>query len=393
MLELNKLMLQVDAMSENIAKRQIEYKELIAKARQALTQFDQVDDALHHKINLAKKEDSSWRGARPCDDRLTARFIPETDEEDATLIGVDGSQIYPNRHGPALYYLINTGVIVLRQGSGEAPVVATDPQLHFEEADLYDDGQNLLGSDDVNDLRELAEIRALAAWAQQERTHWQSDRHRLILALTDGPLLIWMSEKEKEQAARRRVQDYLQQLQVIQQSGGIPIGYVARPRSANVVRLLHVAQLADNEISKTTVRANRYRALTDATLFNDLSPNQRTALFTSTAEVNQIFARDGQEICFFYVNISHNSHTPHLARVDVPRWAAEQPGMLDRIHRALYRDADGTDYPYVLIRAHELALVTHQERLSFEEMLNVAVLRHTGVLPTSSTKETLKNYF
>lgn len=393
MLELNKLMLQVDAMSENIAKRQIEYKKLIANARQALIQFDQVDDVLLHKIKLAIKADSSWRGARPCGDRLTARFIPETDDEDATLIGVDGSQIYPNRHGPALYYLINTGVIVLRQGSGEAPVVATDPQLYFDEADLYDDFQNLLGSEAVNALRELAEIRALAAWTQQERAHWQNDRHRLILALTDGPLLIWIGEKEQEQAIRQRVQDYLRQLQTIQQSGGIPIGYVARPRSANVVRLLHVAQLADNEISKDTVRASRYRALTDATLFGDLEPNQRSALFSSTAEVNQRFAKDGQEICFFYINISQDPHSPHLARVDIPRWAAEQPGMLDQIHRAIYRDADGTDYPYVLIRAHELALVTHQERRSFEEMLNVAVLRHTGILPASSVKETLKNYF
>ena len=393
MLELNKLMMQVDAMSENIAKRQIEYKKLIANARQALIQFDQVNDVLHHKIDLAKKEDSSWRGARPCDDYLTARFIPETVDEDATLIGVDGSQIYPNRHGPALYYLINTGVIVLRQGSGEAPLVATDPHLYFDEADLYDDFQNLLGSEEVNALRELAEIRALAAWTQQERAHWQDDRHRLILALTDGPLLIWIGEKEKERTARQRVQDYLRQLQTIQKNGGIPIGYVARPRSANVVRLLHVAQLADNDISKDTVRANRYRALTDATLFDDLLPNQRSALFSSTAEVNQRFARDGQKICFFYINISQDPHSPHLARVDIPRWAAEQPGMLDRIHRAIYRDADGTDYPYVLIRAHELALVTHLERRSFEEMLNVAVLRHTGILPASSVKETLKNYF
>ena len=397
MLELSKVMDQVNAMSLEIARRQARYQELVNKARQALVAFDPVDDALRAKIARAQEVDPTWRGAQPCDDRLNARFVPSPAEEDASLIGVDGSQIYPNRHGPALYYLINTGVIVLRQGSGEAPLINTRPQVFFTEDDLYDGNLNLLNAQAVNDLRESEEMRELAQWAAAERSHWGGDLERLILAMTDGPLLIWISEEEKsaagEKAAWERVQAYLQQLQDIQNSRAIPIGYVARPRSANVLRLLHVAQLEESEITKEAVRASRYRALTDATLFRDLHPHQRTALFSSTAQVNKTFADSGQKICFFYINIARDPDAPHIARVDIPEWAARQPGALDQVHRAIVRDCDGANYPYVLIRAHELALVTYHERQELEKMLNIAYMRLTGEPLSSSIKEELKRNF
>ena len=397
MLELSKIIEQVDAMSQELVQRQALYRRLLDNARQALIDFDHVDDTLRKKIDRAQEVDPTWRGAYPCDLSLNARFIPPPTKENASLIAVDGSQIYPNRHGPALYYLINTGVIILRQGTGEAPVVDTHPQVFYSENDLYDNNLNLLNTQMVNSARELEEMRQLAYSAEQERQHFGGDLDHLIVAMTDGPLLIWISEEERsaagEKAAQERVRAYLQQLQRIKQSQAIPIGYVARPRSANVLRLLHVAQLEIEDITKESVRASRYRALTDATLFSNLAPNQRTALFKSTARVNKRFADDGHEICFFYINVSRHKGAPHIARVDIPKWAAEQPQMLDRVHSAIYGDCDGTDYPYTLIRAHELALVTHQERQELENMLAIAYMRLTGDNLSASVKEELKRNF
>ncbi len=388
---------QIEAMSLEIAGRRAKYQELVNKARQALATFDAVDAWLLERIKSITDMDPTWRGARPCDEHLNARFIPPPAAENASLISVDGSQVYPNRHGPALYYLINTGVILLRQGADEAPLTETAPQVFYTEDELYDDKLNLLNAQAINGLRESAEMRELARWAERERDHWGADAARLILAMTDGPLLIWISEEEKsaagEKAAWQRVQAYLAELQSIQSSQAIPIGYVARPRSANVLRLLHAAQLAEKELNKETVRNSRYRALTDTALFKDLLPNQRSALFSSTAKVNEDFAQANQRICFFYINVARNRHTPHIARVDIPEWAAKQPGMLDRVHRAIYRDCDGADYPYTLIRAHELAVVTYQERRQLEEMLAIAYMRLTGESLTSSIKEELKGYF
>ena len=396
MLELRKVVAQVDAMSLEIARRNARYQELVADARRTLQTYNAVDDALLAKIERAQDVDPTWRGARPCDDFLDTRVIPVPADEDASLIGVDGSQIYPNRHGPALYFLINTGVIVLRQGSGQAPLISTNPQIFYTEDELYDDNLNLLNAQMVNSLRESAEIEALADWATQERAHWAQEQ-RLILALTDGPLLIWISEEEKgaagEKAAWERVQAYLAQLQRIQDSDVVPVGYVARPRSANVLRLLHVAQLPESEITKERVRASSFRALTDTALFGDLLPNQRSALFSSTAQVNKTFANAGHEICFFYLNIARPGQEPRIARIDIPKWAAMQPGLLDRVHRAIVRDCDGAEYPYTLIRAHELALVTYHERGELEKMLAVAYLRLTGEHLSASIKEQLKSIF
>lgn len=397
MLELRRLVDQVDAMGEEIARRRVDYAQLIASARDALQRFDLADDALIAKIERAKSQDSTWRGARPLGDHLNARVIPADAPEDVSLIAVDGSQIYPDRHGPALYFLINIGVIVLRQGTGEAPLVATRPQLFYREEDLYNEDLELLHPQAINDQRELEEMRELARWAAAERKHWGDDLDRLILAMTDGPLLTWTREEQKGEAKARgqaRIEAYLRAMAAIQATGAIPLGYVARPRSANVLRLLHVAQLPDSEITQANVRASRYQALTDTALFADLRPNERSALFSSTAQANeQDFRRAGQAIAFFYLNVSRHEHEPRIARVDIPIWATRLEGMVDRVHRAIYQDAEGSGYPYVLIRAHELALVTYQERQELESMLNIEVMRRTQEPLQSSIKEALKSYF
>jgi hypothetical protein len=53
--------------------------------------------------------DASWRGAEPLGERLDERHTPGVPPEPAILIAADGSQIYPDRHGIALYYLLNVG--------------------------------------------------------------------------------------------------------------------------------------------------------------------------------------------------------------------------------------------------------------------------------------------
>ncbi len=397
MLELRRLVDQVEAMGEELARRRADYAQRIASARDALRRFDQVDETLIAKIERAKSQDSTWRGARPLGDHLNARVIPADAPENASLIAVDGSQIYPDRHGPALYFLINTGVIVLRQGTGEAPLVATRPQLFYREEDLYNEDLELLHPQTVNDQRELEEMRELARWAGRARRHWGGALDRLSLAMTDGPLLTWAREEQKGEAKARgqaRIEAYLRALADIQATGAIPVGYVARPRSANVLRLLHVAQLPYSEITQANVRASRYQALTDTALFADLRPNERSALFSSTAQANeQDFRRAGQAIAFFYLNVSRHEHEPRIARVDIPMWATRLEGMVDRVHRAIYQDAEGSGYPYVLIRAHELALVTYQERKELESMLNIEVMRRVQEPLQSSIKEELKSYF
>lgn len=392
MLELRKLLDDVETMSQEMAFRQRDFVAKNAEARQALSRFAAVDDALLDKIDRATTEDLSWRGAIPISPRLDEHHQPTGPVEDATLIGVDGSQIYPDRHGLAMYYLVNTGAIVLRQGSGEAPLTSTHPTVFYREEEIYDDAQELVDNRVVNAARETAEMEEMVRQAREERAYWGGDLERLVVTLSDGPLLIWLGEKEMDVEVRRRIDAYIADLRALQTTGAAPIGYVDRSHLASVLRMLDVAQLELREIKKERLRNHRYQGLTDRLLFDFLAPNERSAIFSSTAKVNREQLRNaGQEIHFFYLNVARKPgpDEARIVRIDAPNWLTAQPDLLDRVQQAIYRDCEGTDYPYVLARAHELALVTFSERQDFEHMLAIAMMRN-GMLPESSQKAFLK---
>jgi hypothetical protein len=385
MLELRKLVDKLEVMGQEVARRENRYADLAGEARDVLAST-QVDGELRAKIEQALAVDSSWRGAEPLEDVLDVAHRPLMAPEHATLVAVDGSQIYPDRHGSALYYLINIGSIQLRQGSGQAPITDTLPELCFTEDEIYENGQDLISTDRVNARRDLAEMKALARLTWEEKGQ---EPERLVVAIKDGQLILWMSEREASSADLKLESDYLEELQAIQHAGGVPVGYVARPRSANVVRLLWVAGLRSEAITKETVREHKYRALTDRTLFTGrLGSNQRSALFVNTSKANRgTFAPAGQAICFFYLNVARpDERLSQIARIDVPQWVAEQPDLLDRAQNAVYADCGGMGFPYVLSRADELAVVSQMEKRDLDALLAVAVAQATGDMPEVSVK-------
>ena len=392
MLELHKLLDKVDEMSQEAARQQRRYAKLAKDARDRL-QNTPVDEGLLAKIQQAITADSTWRGAEPLEGILDMRRLPQAKLEQASLIGVDGSQIYPDRHGATLYYLINIGAIVMRRGSSEAPATETVPTLFFDETTLYNEQHYLVGSEQVNSQREFAEVQKLAELAMAERTHVGGDQDHLVVAMKDGQLMMWQGERGQAENAKA-LQTYIDQLDKIRGSGGVPVGFVGRPRSANVVRLLWVAGLKSEGITKETVRKSGFRALTDKTLFAPLlGPNQRSAIFINTAKVNrQQFADRQQRVCFFYTNVARQAgaDAARIVRVDIPEWAALQPALVDQVQMAIYEDCAGTGFPYVLIRADELAVVSQQEKRDFEHMLAVAMAQSTGFLPESSPKAAQK---
>jgi len=201
MLELYKLMDSVDSMSEAASRRREKYLKLVTDAQNQLATIP-VDDLLQQKIEAALDADKTWRGAEPLEDVLDKRHRPDINLELASLIGVDGSQIYPDTHGPALYYLINIGSMILRQGSGEAPITNTSPELFYDEGNLYDQGYNLVGTEEISTRRELAEMQALAGLSVFERKAQGGDLDHLVVAMKDGPLMLWLGERESRESSK-----------------------------------------------------------------------------------------------------------------------------------------------------------------------------------------------
>jgi NurA domain len=391
-LELNKLSGQVDQMGQAMAERFNRHRQLIEQAQATLAEHAQVSDELKAKIRQAHAVDQSWRGAEPLGERLDERHTPAgAVQPSATLIAADGSQIYPDRHAIATYYLLNTGSIVLRQGSGQAPSVKSLPQIFFEDGDLYDEAGRLRNAEHINRQRDRLELAALADLAEAERSALGGDIAQTILTLGDGPLLPWMPQRKANDTLQQEVAYLAGQFARLQRAHAVPTGYVDRPGSTYVLRTLELAGQSLEQINRQTVRSGRFRLLADRLLFAGLATNQRSGVFASTSEINDGIGEQGQRVAFFYANMGHRPGVQNavIARIELPVWAAADPSTLDAVQNAIYEDCALNGFPYVLGRAHELAVVGTLERANLEAMLGQAMLR-CGIMPATSAKAEYK---
>src|SRR6185436_2229629 len=126
-LELNKLTTEVAALGVNLAARLSDLAVRLPVAQTTLHAIGPADDELRRKVAAAMR--LRWAGAIPTDEPVNAAYPPPDAPARHTVIAADGSQIYPDRHGVALYYLINIGSIVFRTGLERAPSIASTPQV------------------------------------------------------------------------------------------------------------------------------------------------------------------------------------------------------------------------------------------------------------------------
>jgi len=373
-LELGRLTGQVRAMGEELAARERQTGELVALARGWLAQYADQGEQLRHPAR-------SIRAAIPTDEPFDAAYTLPAVPERFTVIAADGSQMQPDRHGVALYYLINVGSLVYRHGSGQAPEPRSESTLCYTESNLYENG--LLVSGNLLDVRrDLAEITCLADLCAVEPPG-------PTVALVDGTLLLWVLEERSEEWRRNKVTDYLDQLDRIRQAGAVVAAFTSRPRRTEVTKLLHLASL-EGETNRASQEPNPLEHLPDRAVFGTLPPGARSALFISPSPVNhQYYHPAGHAVHFFYLNLAGDEdreRAPVIARVELPAWVARDPGRLALVHGAIVAQARiSGDYPYALARADELAFVSGPEREAFEEMVTTALLR-AGVRSALSPK-------
>jgi hypothetical protein len=375
-LELSKIANQIDDMGRVLAERSRSRRESLPAARKLLEIYAGEQEMLQQ---VAESEDGKrLRCASPGEETLDQAIAAPDMPESATLVAVDGSQIFPNRHGMAFYYALNIGTIVFRHGSGQAPRVSTAPHLFYHEQHVYPGG-TAVNSDVVSAERDLAEMRALADLAQAECTGEQ-----LCLAVADGPLLIWLQRSNLPKGHDIEILSaYLDHMDRLRASGATACGLVSRPHSAEVVALLYLAQAEPAERSDVDSLADTmFRGLTDRSLFGVLGSGERSALFVRGTAANQDFKGRGHAIYFFYLNTGSD-----IARVEIPEWVALRPERLDFAHAAVYDQCRvNNGYPYVLTRADELAVIMGEEREALEAMITRAMARHGLPLPMPSRK-------
>ena len=376
MLEFSQVVDQIDGMGKTLAERAARNRKALPAARELLRLYAHDQDEL---VRVAESEAGQrLRCARPTVEPLDLAAPVPAAPSQATLVAADGSQIYPDSHGAMLYYVINTGTIVFRQGSGQAPQAGTHPQLYFSEDRVYPDGR-LISTDLISAERDLAEMQALAQLASQQPLDGSP-----LLALGDGSLLIWLQRAAIPEGHQARLLDaYLACLDQLR-AGQVPVAaFVSRPQSAEVVALLYLRQLEPEERQDLKSLAETpFRGLTDRALFGFLKPGDRSALFVRGTAANQGFRARGHEVRFFYLNTGTD-----VARVEVPEWVARDPQQTDRVHALVYEQCRyNNGYPYVLTRADEQAVILAPERETLQNMIVQAMARHGLALPELSPK-------
>jgi hypothetical protein len=426
-LEYERLGPELQQMAVAAARLRAVQAERAAQLRQVLARRASDWEAIEAGLARAQAEHGAdpkfFRAARPLgrDEPLDQPISAPPPPPRATLIATDGSQILPDRHAAFLYYLINIGAIIYYHGEPTTPNVVSLPSIFYPtiEDDLTDDAPGFDKSEVTiaRDRREIETLAALALSAQGSASR--------TLAILDQRLLYWpfVGEREKTEEA---VFAWTAAMTQIYETGALLAGYIDRPGKASVVTLLQTL-LEDPTVNLRELgRRPGPGELTDADLYATLlGPGQRSPVFVDVSPANSRFAEEHPliEVCFFYLNPGSRGQGPDsreeetwgleastpdgsspgpwnlepgtsspepgpyaldlgphppapraaraIARVDIPRWVAEDPAAVAFVHGLIYDQCKLMgDYPYVLARADELAVVGRHDEMNLNLMID-----------------------
>jgi hypothetical protein len=395
MLEFHKLTPQIERMGEYFVGQEEDEQGKLALALELLAQY--ADGSLlpqiHERVQDAVNKDAGYRGAKPLDEPVADAYSPAPLPAAATIVATDGSQVPPDRHGAAEYYVINTGTIVFCHGTGEPPIISSDPHLFYESEYMHIEGWGATNAATVAARRTVAEMAALAegAWGQRSEP-------RPLIALLDNPLLLIGMGVEVPDRDQLKALYFDAMTRLLDVGAGLA-GYTDRPRSRYVVGLLHLMDLHNREIDitrKALSNDGRLEGLFDTAIYSTiLPPGMRSALFVQMSPLNKEFKYSGgdtHEIAFFYMNVAAEGRPPKLARVEVPLWVTRDRGLIAEMQALIYHQCGQvvSRYPYVLTRAHELAIVKHDEARQLDTMVRVTLTR-CGLETSDSEKQAGKN--
>ena len=416
-LDLSALSRQIRAMSGSLATEASDKQDRQALA---LGRYLEESDAYADWARAAdlSRETTAWLLARPVEPLNAAYDLPPR-PADYALVATDGSQIDVERHGMAACYVINVGRVFLRYGARPAAKLSTRPTLYYRDEDLYlsdgvrripIEGNYLSAKRDVEEGIALADLadEFLAAKGANLREYMQEtfdtirvDSHEFAdqipaIALQDGTLVRWTLAGAERMVQEQFLRPYLAYLDRMRARGTPVASYISRPRAPEVAGTIRLMLCPDVRLSEgrgakcnecSDAAAGRApscyvcQGLTDADILADmLAEGQRGPLFVSMSRVN-VESYGPHLIHFFYMRVGRE-----VARVEIPRWVAEDRPAVDLVHTLIYDQcARGQGYPVALARAHEQAIVRAADRRAFLSIVEGSLLR--AELPASDSKK------
>lgn len=329
------------------------------------------------------------------DFRRSADLPPPLDN--VTVCAADGSFVLPSRHSPARYYLINTGTVRLQYGDNPRAEIASQPKLFYRDEDLHvpDVVSRIpVNGTNIGPRRAAEELMAATSIVDQ------SDANAVVLQ--DGTLILWALETLPDAVRDWTLPTFLQAMDELKDANVPLASYVSAPGSREILNMLRIA-VCDYPPSGRPVNCDHCRRtcfengtkpacdilppVTDRYLFAevaDLQPGQRTTIYQSQSKILQQYGPE-HWIHFFYV------HTGiEIGRVEIPTWVANDPELVQRVHRVIYDQCQlGLGYPVALQESHEAAVLSVTDRRIIEDVIERELASH-GVVLTHTGKDLSK---
>lgn len=389
MLDFSQVTPQIQAFTTSHARALPQLRAALDEARERLRESPAEWEATRDKIARGK---TSWLVAEWLEPPDVAFAAPERPLPH-TILAADGSQIVSDRHDIALCYLLNVGMIALRYGGGERALLTSRASLHRPEPEMLDESQ---GEQDVIAPRRLAGKRLLVEFAGlAELIEAHAPRQHPMLAMSDGTLILWPWEVEKEDFRIEMIHEFESCLARAFKQNTPVIGYISQPASRDVVNSLRVFRCPHPEANCDAYCPNRNRqkpdykapdcagteGITDADLFFSLlEPGERSAVFGSSSKILKQYRQENR-VRFFYLHTGRET-----ARVEMPDWVAADPELLARTHALCWDQArKGDGYPVALAEAHEQAIVRAPEKQAFFHLLEKAFVSER--VPPAATQK------
>lgn len=380
---------KIQIIGKGARERRERIENLRKKARRLLEQNADELDYLKRIVEITKETEPNIRCALPINESL-ASHVPKPDTvKDVTLIAADGSQVFPDRNLAVQYCIINTGSIAMQLNSGKVPDIATETELFLEDEWETQYGPATEGMIALHrDFRERSKLEEIA-----------KNYHQSIVTIADGPMGLWEPKGVEELRAFEKLQkEYLGVLSRLQSKGIITAGYIEKPRENLVVRLLELVE--GQREKEPPLNYHDYHPLhgvSDRWLYGEkpnplLGLGERSAVFAIQSKSEKHY-KGVLGLHFFYLNVGTEGH-PWSVRVEIPKWVADDKDKLDLLHAVLVdqcRMMGSKPYPYLLHRAHEVAVVKREEKYQVEQMLIQELRRQDEELDDGSNKQSAKD--
>lgn len=264
------------------------------------------------------------------------------------LIGIDGSQIYPDRHLGFSCSLINVGTVsLLYQAAAAKACMHCEPYIFMNDSDV----EQFNPIDATNARRQEMELSAAITFQQQNIA-----TDITLLYLFDGSQIFWhLVGKEKHffDYYFYRSIDLLNEFY----KKRMPCAwYISAPKSKELISMLNLAhELMPPQFT------HQFCHVRDESLMRSFLPAwHRSIIFKSNVAIAQQYPEQLRPH-FVYINTNDE-----IGRVEFPAWIAHDTIIFEKII-AMITDQikKGYGYPVVLAEAHEQAVVKGPDRELF----------------------------